>query len=661
MGRLSEDKGAAAGVLVLCLLLSCLVTAWYYITLRDQSAQDLRRVQTIYTERTESLVNSVFHKTDVLATVVKLDAGDVSDETFDQVAKTVYAENSGIRGIQLMPGAVVTKSYPLEGNEAVMGKNFLQIPDRAADCQLAIDTRSIALSGPYNLIQGGLGLVARNPVFLVDDAGDEYFWGFSAIVLDLPDALSSAGLGDLPDAGYDFQLFCTNENGERIVIEGDEGLDTSRAVLGTVEVPNHEWTLAVSPKDPWANLLRSLGVLAFCTALSIAVWRQCVMLQREHEATEAKDLFFSDVSHDMRTPLNAIVGFSKLARKPSISAEQRDDYLEKVERSGGLLVDLIDDTLTISRSGQGKIELHPVAHDARTLFSSVCDSVGSMAERGGVSFAADLSRLDDCAIMADGLSVQKVLLNLLSNAVRYTPSGGHVRYVVSSEEAAPSHAAFSVVVSDDGIGMGEEFQRHLYEPFSQEKRSGYESVGTGLGLSIVRQLVDLMGGRISFSSKVGEGTTFALHLSFARAAAASTSPAPAIGDVRGALAGRRALLCEDNELNAEIAVALLADEGVEVVTAKDGKAGVELFSASDVGWFDMVLMDVRMPVMDGLEAARAIRSLRRPDAASVPIVAMTANTFADDVRECLDAGMNAHVAKPIDPVALRSTLAGLVR
>lgn len=654
-------RSPALRVLVLCIALSLLVAGWYYDMLQRQTQQDLGRVQTIYSERTENVINSIFRKTDVLAAVIKLQDGNLSEDTFNEVAKTVYVENSGIRGIQSMPGAVVTYSYPLEGNEAVMGKNFLQIPERAADCQLAIDTKSIALSGPYHLIQGGLGLVARNPIFLTDDSGNEYFWGFSTIVLDLPDALSSAGLSNLPDSGYDFQLYCINENGERIVIEGDESLDTSKANLGTIKVPNHEWTLAVTPRDSWANLRKSLVILAFCIVLSLAIWRQYVMILREREATRAKDLFFSDVSHDMRTPLNAIVGFARLARKPGISDERRNDYLEKVERSGDLLVGLISDTLDISRASNGKVELNLVPRDANELFSSVIDPVASMAESGGVELVTDLSGIGPDAILADALGVQKVLLNLLSNAVRYTPSGGHVRYQVTSAPAASGRTLFTVVVSDDGIGMGEEFQKHLYEPFSQERRQGYESVGTGLGLPIVKQLVDLMGGTIEFESEQGVGTTFTVRLAFERASSAPVSEGSACTDRPVELKGRRALLCEDNELNAEIAVALLEDAGMSVVVARNGRAGVERFSESEPGGYDVILMDVRMPVMGGIEATHAIRSLDRPDAKGVPIVAMTANAFADDAKECLDAGMNAHVAKPFEPGDLYATISGLMR
>ena len=227
-------------ILFVGFVISAAVAGIFYIFLQQESQENMDRIKSSYTERTENFINAVFHKTDVLAAVVKLENGDISESTFNEVAAIVYQKDSGIRGIQYMPNAIPTYSYPLEGNEAVMGKNFLEIPERREDCLLAINTRSIALSGPYNLIQGGLGLVARNPVFLTDSDGKEYFWGFSAIVLDLPDALEAVGLGNLSESGYDFQLFCVNENNERLVIEGNGNLDVTHADCGTITVPHHE-------------------------------------------------------------------------------------------------------------------------------------------------------------------------------------------------------------------------------------------------------------------------------------------------------------------------------------------------------------------------------------------------------------------------------------
>jgi signal transduction histidine kinase/BarA-like signal transduction histidine kinase len=657
----NDKEGQARGlwILALCLAASLTVAGLYYRTVCRQSLKNIERIRTIYTERTENLINSVFHKTDVLAAVVKLENGDISKKTFEDIAKIVYTKNSGIRGIQYMPDAVVTYSYPLKGNEEVIGKNFLKIPERKKDVELAINTRSIALSGPYHLIQGGLGVVARNPVFLTDSSGQEYFWGFSAIILDLPDALESAGLARLPESGYDFQLYCVNENGERLIIAGDKKLDLSRAVKGGIQVPHHKWTLAVVERAPWVNVVKSLGILAAGVFLSLIIWQlYCVMLQ-EKAAVRAKDRFFSDISHDMRTPLNAVIGFSALAQMPDLTPGQKDAYLEKIQSAGQLMLDLVNDTLTISKGSSGKLTVQSAPVDTELLGESILDPIRAMAEQKGVTLTVDCTGCRHRVILADRLNVQKLFLNLLNNAVKYTPAGGHVSVTVADDPPGGTNPDTVAVIRDDGIGIRPEFLPHLFEPFAQEQRKGYEGQGTGLGLAIVRQVVDLLNGSISVESREGQGTAFTVRLHFEEVPSAEkTAPQALCAADTAILAGKKVLLCEDNAMNRQIACTLLENVRMAVVTAENGQAGVDRFSQSREGEFDLVLMDIRMPVMDGFAAARAIRSMNRPDAAAVPIIAMTADVFPEDVQKCLDAGMNDHLAKPIDVQKMMQVLCG---
>jgi sensor domain CHASE-containing protein len=397
-------------VFLICgILFSAAVALFYYQSLDSRSKKNIENIRTIYTERTENLINNMFHKTDVLAAVVKLENGDITEDIFDKAAALVYQENSGIRGIQYMPGAVVTYSYPLAGNEAVMGKNFLEIPERRADCLLAINTKSIALSGPYHLIQGGLGLVARNPVFLTDKSGKEYFWGFSTIVLDLPDALTSVGLDHLPESGYEFQLFCVNENNEKIIISGNENLDMDHAVYGTVQVPNHEWTLAITDENPHQKYIGPLVVFAVGMIISLIVWKLYSTIASEHEAIDAKDAFFSNISHDMRTPLNAVLGFTSLAKSDRLTVQQKDDYLNKIETSGRLLLDLINDTLTISKASNGKIVLRPEPCRTDNLGATVLPAVQELAKQKGVQLIIEKSDYRQRTILADRLNSEKDL------------------------------------------------------------------------------------------------------------------------------------------------------------------------------------------------------------------------------------------------------------
>ena len=661
MAKNNTPKNYGKVILILCLLVSVTVSAEYYHMLHKQAVAEEERVRTIYTERTENLVNSIFHKTDVLAAVVKLENGDITEDTFDDIAEIVYKQDSGIRGIQYMPKAVVTYSYPVEGNEAVIGKNFLEIPERREDCLLAINTKSIALSGPYNLIQGGLGLVARNPVFLTDASGKEYFWGFSAIVLDLPDCLESAGLGHLPESGYDFQLYCTNENGEKLVIEGNENLDLDKAVTGVIEVPHHEWTLAIVNLHYYNALLKALLVFALSLTVSVILWRlYCSMLKAE-TAVHAKNRFFSDISHDMRTPLNAIIGFSSLATRPGLSADEKDDYLKKIQSSGKLMLNLINDTLTISKADSGKLQIHEEAISIRGLCEPVLAPIRELAQQKEIQFETDFSDYRERTVLVDPLNFQKIFLNLLNNAVKFTPQGGHIRFAVQDAPGDSAGSDLIFTVQDSGIGISKEFMEKMYEPFAQERRSGYESAGTGLGLAIVKRLVEKMHGSICVESEEGEGTCFTVRLPLLETAeevvTETTAEAEkAVQTDYSHLAGKKLLLCEDNETNRQIARALLKNRKIEIETAVNGQVGVEKFKASREKEYSAILMDIRMPVMDGLEATRAIRQLDRPDAATIPILAMSADVFPEDIRECLEAGMNGHIAKPIDVDEMMKTL-----
>jgi signal transduction histidine kinase len=384
--------------------------------------------------------------------------------------------------------------------------------------------------------------------------------------------------------------------------------------------------------------------------------KQKALVAEIEKNTDDRNQFFANISHDMRTPLNAVLGFASLAQKDNITEEARKEYISKIQVSGSLLLELINDTLTLSKANSGKLELNLEPVRAKELFESIIVPICQAAEKRNVSVTSDSSGAADRVIMVDKLKFQKILLNLLSNAVKFTPEGGHVSVRFYNEPAAAGGLDSVIKVSDDGIGMDPEFLPHIFEPFTQEKQAGYESVGTGLGLSIVKQLVDLMGGTILAESERGKGTTFTVRLHFEEAAAETIVKEAAAIPLSGDLSGRNILLCEDNALNREISTALLTDKNVTVDTAENGMEGVQKFLASAPGDYDAILMDIRMPVMNGIDAAKQIRLSKRPDAKSVPIIAMTADTFSDDIQKCLDAGMNGHLAKPVNPEQLYAAL-----
>ena len=373
-------------------------------------------------------------------------------------------------------------------------------------------------------------------------------------------------------------------------------------------------------------------------------------------ANAAKSMFLSSMSHDLRTPLNGIIGFTNLALHES-DPVRKQDYLEKVRSSSGLLLDLVNDTLELSRIESGKFVLTPEAVSLRETAAAVVTALRPSAEIKCLRFDADPAAFPDAAVWVDRLKFQKIFLNLLSNAIKYTPSGGAVAAAIELREPTERGYVCRLTVRDNGIGIGAEFLPHIFDAFSQERRpESANIVGTGLGLSIVKRIVTLMGGRVAVESERGRGSVFTVELPLQRADGALIADR-AVPGAEDVLRGKRALLCEDNYLNTEIAKILLEEQGMGVDCADNGELGARRFRESPVGTYDVVLMDIRMPVMDGYEAARRIRSYDRPDAAAVPIIAMTADAFEEDIRNCLEAGMNAHVTKPIDP----KKLVGLLR
>ena len=385
-------------------------------------------------------------------------------------------------------------------------------------------------------------------------------------------------------------------------------------------------------------------------------------LNRNVGRGSARTEFFSRMSHDMRTPMNAIIGFSSPALLENASEAVKDDYLEKIQASGRYLLGLINEVLDMTKIESNKTELHTVPVQAYSLFDTTVPIIEKLAQSKHIAFTVENSIPANAYVEADVQHLNQIVMNLLSNAVKFTPEGGAVilKTDFAPDGAGEGRALCRMIVSDNGIGMSEAFMKNLYKPFEQENS---RREGTGLGLSIAQKLVALMGGTIRCECKQHYGTTFTVSVPLPLTDAPASGPAPsrqaarerrAAGSV--ALRGKRVLVCEDNAINLMIVQNLLTKWGVLVEAAENGKIGVELFASSDKGRFDAILMDVQMPVMDGLAAAKAIRALRRPDAQTIPIIAMTANAFAEDERASQAAGMNAHLAKPVDPDLFFDTL-----
>lgn len=376
-------------------------------------------------------------------------------------------------------------------------------------------------------------------------------------------------------------------------------------------------------------------------------------------ANSAKTEFLRRMSHDLRTPINGIRGMVEVGNANADDLQKQTECRSKIWTASGLLLDLANEALDMSRLESGQVDLNLVPINLVALNCEVRDILERQAEERLVTIICDQQTLNHPYAQVSVTHLKRLLLNIAGNAVKYNRQGGYVRLVCCEVEPADGALVYEYTIADNGIGMSEEFQQHLYEPFCREEQQVEgASSGTGLGAPIAKQLVELMGGTMSFTSVLGQGTTFTIRLPFEKCKRSEIPQAVRADAGDGdALQGLRVLLVEDNDLNAEIAQFTLSRAGAVVTHAKDGESAVEAFAASAPHEYDVVLMDIMMPGIDGLEATRQIRALDREDAATTPIIAVSANAFADDRKLSREAGMDAHLSKPVSSQELVEALA----
>ncbi len=372
-------------------------------------------------------------------------------------------------------------------------------------------------------------------------------------------------------------------------------------------------------------------------------------LERAEGANRAKSSFLFNMSHDIRTPMNAIIGFTQVGKRCIGDKARVEDCLQKIEVSGNHLLHLLNDVLDMARIESGKlvIERHPCQF--QNFIAELCDMMRGEMERSGLTFLVEQKGLENLWLSCDTLHLNQILLNLLSNAMKFTPAGGHVWLTVCGTPPKEGIVTLTVSVKDDGIGMSEEFLKRIFHEFERE-RNATESrqQGSGLGLAITKRIVDAAGGELRVVSALGEGSEFILTFWMKQEQDASLEEPGQTQEAEVCFDGKRALIVEDNELNREIAVELLGTTGLTIEEAEDGQEAVQLVSSHPPGYYDVIFMDIQMPVMDGYEATRQIRALPHCGPESLPIFAMTANAFSEDVEKAKQEGMNDHIAKPVD-------------
>ena len=433
-------------------------------------------------------------------------------------------------------------------------------------------------------------------------------------------------------------------------------IPADRVAVSTMDMMN----ATIRTQTIFISAMALLMLLAFFSLIKVQRSSQMVKLEQEtnkelnrlraaaETANAAKSTFLNNMSHDIRTPMNAIIGFTNIALKQNPKPEVKA-CLDKISDSSEHLLALINDVLDISRIESGKVQYTPAPVDITEVSDSVLTIMYGYLSNRDITFQTELGQPQTRYVLTDAVRVREVLVNILGNAVKFTNDGGTVTYAVSYHPGEDDrHVNVRYRISDTGIGMSEEFVEHIFDEFSQEEhgaRTQYK--GTGLGMAITKRYVDLMGGTISVESRKGVGSTFTVELPMEIADSCEVKITDyAVG--KADLHGLKVLLAEDNDLNAEIAIVQLEELGMQITRAVDGHEAVRCFAENPQGTFDIILMDIMMPVMNGFEATAAIRSLpNRPDAVLIPIIAMTANAFAEDVQASLDAGMNGHLSKPI--------------
>ena len=608
-----------------------------------------------------------------------ISAGENLDEnTFSELAEKIPNEDGVIKAFELAPEGIVTDIYPKQGNEGAFGLDMLQEHERKKDAILARDSGKYTLGGPYQLKQGGTGALLFNPVYQDNNSEQDEFWGFVILVIDWDRFIGEINLDYLSDADFCYRIW-TYDRGSSDKIILAESQDNMPDNILTVEcaVPNNTWYFDIIPSEGWSP--RSYWimciVISYVFSLLIATVFYLISSKKHRErqyeaeleksaeqaknANEAKTRFLFNMSHDIRTPMNAIVGFSGLLEKNLQNERKAKEYLEKIQSSSNLLLRIINQVLEMARIESGTAVLQLKAEDMDALFHRVNTVFEEDVRKKNLQYHAVLD-VRHHYVVCDQTKLQEIMLNIISNAIKYTPEG-HSIYVEVHEAVSenPSKIRYIFSCEDTGIGMSEEYLPHIYEEFSREHSTTENKVpGTGLGLPIIKSMIELMGGSIQVESRQGIGTKFMIDLSFDIAlkeevyGSEDTIESSAIHTIKG----KRILLVEDNELNAEIAKTVLEDVGALITRAENGQQALELFKEKPAGTFDVILMDLMMPVMDGYTATRKIRELERSDAKTVPIIAMTANAFQEDAEKCIAVGMNAHLAKPLDIEKMKKTI-----
>ena len=597
-----------------------------------------------------------------------IDGSDMDENTFSELAEKIPNEEGVVKAFELAPEGIITEIYPMQGNSEALGLDVLREHERKKDAVLAKETGEYTLGGPYQLKQGGTGALLFKPVYRTDDFGESSFWGFVLQVIDWDCFMSDINLKSLSEADFSYKIWSYDRSsGDKVILAQSQDDMPENSLTIECEIPNNTWYFDIVPSNGWTPvsqwILSIIASYIFSLLIAMVFYQIFSKKHREKQyaaelekaaelaksANEAKTRFLFNMSHDIRTPINGICGMVNMAEHYADDMEKQTEYRTKVKEASNLLLELVNDVLDMSKLESGEVVLEESPFNLSSIFREVFNVIEQMAAEQNIQIVWEKKEIIHRDLIGSPMYVKRVMMNILSNAVKYNRENGQI-YIscreIQSEQ--PEMTIMEFVCRDTGIGMTDEFQKHIFEPFAQEHTgSRTKFTGTGLGMPITKKLVEKMGGTVTFESEKGVGTTFVIRVPFKIDPDADKREEQK--DVsEKSIKGLHILLAEDNELNMEIAEFVLQNEGADVTKAWDGQEAVELFRNSEPGEFDVILMDIMMPVMNGYEATKMIRSLDREDAKKIPIIAMTANAFTEDRIRAKEAGMNEHVAKPVD-------------
>lgn len=684
--RRKTDRGRMKfRAFMVCVLSFLVVTGSACFLNREQEKEE--KLKAVYAaESTVSRVKSQLNRYLAESELVKniIESGyDIDGEKFSILSQMMQDKQNVIEAHELAKDGIVSHIYPMKGNEEAMGLNMLEHPDRKKEANLAKTSGQYTIAGPFPLVQGGNGALLFDPVYVKDEAGEDTFWGFSILVLNWDHFMEEVETYKLEDASYQYLIWKNGtELGEKLTIAQSEKFSFKDTLEVACDVPNDTWYFEIEPKAGWVPQSQiAFGILIAALVsgvLTVGYWQYEMQRYKEalyaekieraakraEEASEAKTRFLFNMSHDIRTPMNAIIGFSDLLEKHLDDKEKVHDYIKKIQLSGSFLLSLINYVLEMARIESGKATLRTEVGDAQELLGALNAVFEPAVEKKRLKYNCTLD-VEHRFIICDVTKVREIVLNIISNSVKYTPEGGSVTVQIKEIPwEKEGWTAYRILVEDTGIGMGAEYLPHIFEEFTRERTSTESKVvGAGLGLPIVKALIDLMGGTIQVESERGKGSKFEVILPFEIASEEEVKDSYVKKEEKlyNRSKEKRILLAEDNELNAEIAITILEENGFKVERAEDGCKCVELFSEKPAGYYSTILMDIQMPNMDGYTASRKIRGMEREDAKAIPIIALTANAFDEDRNKAFAAGMNGHIAKPIDVGRMVRSIGALVK